>query len=195
MSGEIRQLRKRIRRALIIYKRGREELVDFLYEAADKLDGHHKNVKITKVVTGSTAIVGTVTGLIGLAFAIPTGGISLVVTVGGSVLAAISGATQLGSDIVKHILDQSYINKLAELSRMDEENWSTLNNYLERYDEEFRNNVPNNNISCETGLDIFKELSSLTNLGCSIIRVTRVASTAARSIQVLGTVSAVLGER
>jgi len=173
----------------------RQNLVCFLYKAATELDEHHKNVKITKVVTGSTGIAGTLISLAGLVFAIPTGGLSLTLTVGGSVLAATSGAAHLGSGVVEHFLDQSYMDDLDKLSRADEENYFRLNDYLPRYVEELRNNFFNNNVSHETKLDIIKEISNLASVGCSIVRVTRVASTAARSIRVFATASAVLGEK
>jgi len=173
----------------------RQNLVCFLYKAATELDEHHKNVKITKVVTGSTGIAGTLISLAGLAFAIPTGGLSLTLTVAGSVLAATSGAAHLGSGAVEHFLEQSCMDKLDKLSRADEENYFRLNDYLPRYVEELRNNVFNNNVSDETKLDIVTEISNLASVGCSIVRVTRVASTAARSIRVFATASAVLSEK
>jgi hypothetical protein len=173
----------------------RRNLIRFLYKAATELDEHHKNVIITKVVTGSTGIAGTIIGLAGLAFAIPTGGLSLTLTCAGSVLAATSGAAHLGSGVVEHFLNQSYMNELDELSQADENNYFRFNNYVRERVEELRNDPFNNNVFAERELVIFNQITNLANVGFSIIRVTRVASTAARSIRVFSTASAVLGEK
>ncbi len=109
----------------------RKEVICCLRETAEELDEHYKNIKITKVVTGSTGIVGTILGLTGLALAIPTGGISLALTVGGGALAATSGIAHLGSDIAKHILTKSHLKKLDELCQADEQNIFKLADYLE----------------------------------------------------------------
>jgi hypothetical protein len=189
------QLQQDLLNLLYIFIVSRQNLIRFLYKAATELDGHHKNVIITKIVTGSTAVVGTLIGLAGLVLAPPTGGLSLVMTIGGTVLAATSEAAYLGSSAVKHFLNQSYIDDLDKFSQADEENLFKLEGYLQTRVKELRNNTFNNDVSLETGLGIFKEISSLTSLGCSIVRVTRLTSTAARSIRIFRVASTTLGER
>ncbi|CAF4941159.1 unnamed protein product, partial [Rotaria sp. Silwood2] len=49
----------------------REKAISSIIEIANKLDEHHSNVNITKVVTSSTGIVGTILSIAGLALAIP----------------------------------------------------------------------------------------------------------------------------
>jgi hypothetical protein len=183
-----------LRRQLKSFVTSRRKLIRFLYQAADELDKHHKNVKITKVVTGSTGIVGTVVSIAGIIFAVPTGGLSMILTIGGATLAATSGVAHLGSDAAKHFLTQSYIDKLDKLSHADETKFLKLTRDAVESIENLRNTSVDGNISCKTKLDIFNELSSLANLGCSIIRVTRVASTTARSIRVFSAASVVLGK-
>jgi hypothetical protein len=189
------QLQQDLLNLLYIFIVSRQNLIRFLYKAATELDGHHKNVIITKIVTGSTAVVGTLIGLAGLVFAPPTGGLSLVMTIGGTVLAATSEAAYLGSSAVKHFLNQSYMDDLDKFSQADEENLFKLEGYLQTRVKELRNNTFNNDVSLETGLGIFKEISSLTSLGCSIVRVTRLTSTAAQSIRIFRVASTTLGER
>jgi hypothetical protein len=194
-----RQLLAELQEILNSFIISRQELIRFLHETAVKLDKHHNNVKITKVVTGSTGIVGTVIGLVGSGIslvgflsAVPTGGLSLTLTVGGGALGAISGVAHLVSGGVEPILNKFYIEKLNKLSQADERSCLRLNGYLENRVRELRDNAFDRNIFADAGFDITKEILSLASLGCSIIRVTRVASTAARSIQVFGTV---IGER
>jgi hypothetical protein len=173
----------------------RQNLVRFLYKAATEIDGHNKNVIITKIVTGSTATAGTIISLIGLALAVPTGGLSAVMTIGGTALALTSETAYLGSNVVKYFINQSYIDDLDKLSQADEKNVFKLANYLPKRVEELRNNTFNSKVSCGTKLDTVPEITSLANLGCSIIRITRVASKAARSIRVFRFASTALGER
>jgi hypothetical protein len=180
---------------LHIFIVSRQNLISFLYKAATELDGHHENVIITKIVTGSTAVVGTIISLTGLILVVPTGGLSAVMTIGGTVLAATSEAASLGSSVVNHFLNQSYMDDLDKFSQADEEIFFKLQDYLRRRVEELRANTFNNNVSLETRLGIFKEISSLTSLGCSIVRVTRATSTAARSIRIFRVASTTLGER
>jgi hypothetical protein len=199
MANTRRQLLGELQEILNNFIISRQKLIRFLHETAVKLDKHHKNVKITKVVTGSTGIVGTGIGLVGFGislvgflFAVPTGGLSLTLTVGGGALGAISGVAHLVSGGVEPILNKIYIERLDKLSQADERSCLRLNGYLEKCVRELRDNAFNRNIFADAGFDITKEILSLASLGCSIIRVIRVASTAARSVRVFG---AVFGER
>lgn len=176
------------------FNENRAKLVQFLHNTATELGEHHKNIKITKVVTGSTAIAGTLMGVGGVALALPTGGISLALTLGGGLLAATSGVAHLGSGIVENILEKRYIDELDKLSRADEEYYLGLNTYLEERLKKLHKNASKHKMSIETRLDLVKELSWLSGLGCSLVRVTQITSTAARSIRIFGAASAVFGK-
>jgi hypothetical protein len=179
---------------LYIFIINRHNLIRFLYKAATEIDGHHKNVIVTKIVTGSTAIAGTIIGLAGLALLPITGGLSTVMTVGGATLALTSETAYLGSSVIRYFLNKSYIDELDKLSQADEESYFKLADYLRKRIEELRQDTFNDNVSFETGLGVAGEISSLANLGCTIIRVTGIASRIVRSIRVLRVASTTLGK-
>ncbi|CAF1109931.1 unnamed protein product [Rotaria sordida] len=184
-----------LQRHLNAFLEKRTEMIDFLNHCANTLDEHNKNVKITKVVTGSTGIGGTLISLAGIVLAGPTGGLSLVLTFCGGILATASGAAHLGSDLVERILTKTHLNKLDRLCQTDEENFIQLNNYLRQFVTNLRNNTFRNYISSKTQRNAFQELASLTNLTYSVVRITRVASSTGRSIRVFSAVSFISSER
>ncbi|CAF4057035.1 unnamed protein product, partial [Rotaria sp. Silwood1] len=94
---------------------GRRELVLQIIQIADKLDQHHRNVKITKVVTGSTGIFGGLIALGGVLLAVPTAGLSLTAFLGGSVLATASTIAHIGSDIVECVLSRANLDDLNRI--------------------------------------------------------------------------------
>jgi hypothetical protein len=190
MSDEI-QLLLEIRDAWDTFNTSRQELIRFLHEVANKLDGHNKNVKITKVATGSTGIVETVMGLTGLLFDLPTGGISMALTIGGGALAATSRVAHIGSSAVKSSLTQWYQAKWDVFSKRDETNRTKLVEHLEKFIE----NLFVDNISYKTKIDFVRRASSLADLGCSGVRVAQVVLPAARLVRVVSVASEVLGER
>jgi hypothetical protein len=195
MADKQQRSLQELRHKLDAFISGREELIRFLRKAVTKIDEHHRNVKIAKVVTDYSGISGAVVSLVGLGLAIPTGGLSLLLTIGGELFAAASGAAHLGSDVVEHILNKSYINDLQKLSQVDERNSIEFIHRLEVYVANLPNNPIQNNMSAEIIRNLLQEIASVTSLGLSIVRVTEIASTAIRPIDVFTAPSAVLGER
>ncbi|CAF1461351.1 unnamed protein product [Rotaria sp. Silwood1] len=171
----------------------RAEMIRLIEESANELDEVHKNVKITKVVTGSTGIAGTVLCLTGFALAIPTAGLSILLTIGGSALAAASGTAYLGSDIAEHILTKSHLKKLDELCQADEANVLKLNDYLKKENEKLQKNSTNEYTLRETASSILGEITSLSNLTCSIVRISQAATLTVNSVKFIGAASAILG--
>ncbi|CAF4171766.1 unnamed protein product, partial [Rotaria magnacalcarata] len=109
-------------------------------ETAKTLDDQNKSVNITKVVTGSTEIAGTIISIAGIALAIPTLGMSLPFANGGAALAATSGVAHLGSDITNRILTKSHLTKLDALCQADESNLLKLADYLKQTIKDIQNN-------------------------------------------------------
>jgi len=173
----------------------RKKMVFIFNESADKVDKHHKNVKITKIVVDGTGIIGTTVSIIGLALVLPTGGLSMIMVAGGGALAIASGATHLGSDITEHILTKSHIEKLAQLCLADEANILRLNGYLKKVAADLKTSDPDCIMDCATGFRILNVISGTARLTCSVVRVTRVASSTFKVVRVLGHVSYVLGKK
>ncbi len=163
MANERQQLLQELQSVLNTFIKNREELIRFLREAATELDGYHKKVKVAEIAL----MFGlSLTGPLSVNFAL-------------SASSSVAGA-------IENILNKSYIDKLDKLSRIDEESYLKFNSYLERYDEELRNKASNNNISCEIRGTISSQISTLADVECSLVHVTQAASTAARSIEVVG---------
>ncbi|CAF0978120.1 unnamed protein product [Rotaria sordida] len=94
-------------------------MIHLIEESANELYEIHKSVKITKVVTGSTGIAGTLLCLTGLTLAIPTASLSIFLTIDGSTLAAADCTASLGSDITEHILTKLHLKKLKKFCQTD----------------------------------------------------------------------------
>jgi len=195
MAEEAQHLQQELERMSHTFIEGRENLIHFLNSAATKLDRHHKNVKIAKVVTDYSGISSTIISLVGLGLAIPTGGLSLTLAIFGGLGAAASGAAHLSSDVVEYILNEFYINDLQRLSQVDERNLMELIRRLEIYVANLPYNLIQNNMPAEIIRDLSREILSVTGLGFSVVRVTGIASTAFRSVEVFSAASAFLGER
>jgi len=151
-------------------------------------------VKISKVVTGSTGIVGTLICVTGLVLAIPTAGLSMFLSIGGGVLAAASSTAHLGSDIVESLFKKSYLDKLDKLCQADEASVAKLSDHLKNANERIQKNFMDENTLRETASSAFGELLSLSNLTCSIIRVSQAATLTVNSVKFIGVTSAVLGK-
>ncbi|CAF1081652.1 unnamed protein product [Rotaria sp. Silwood1] len=201
--ADIQQQLQNLENLLADFLDKREQAISSIIEIANKIDENHKNVNITKVVTSSSGIAGTVLGIAGLALAIPTGGISTLLTIGGIGLAVTSGAAHLGSDITEHFLTESNLKKLDEICQADETNIFRLADYLEImvHDIKKNNSSFDNKIDLRIASSIIQGVSSLTNLTCSIIRITRatclsirtVPFTSVASLRLAGATSVVLG--
>jgi hypothetical protein len=172
----------------------RIQLIQFIIETADKLDEHHKNIKIAKVVTGSTAIGGTLISLAGLAFALPTGGLSLGVFLCGGILAATSTTAHVGSDAVEHFLTKSHKNNLQMLSATDEQNIFRVQDYLRDQNEKLQKERLNENTLRGTASSLAAEAANIANLACSIVRVAKGATLAVKTIRLVGTASAIFSK-
>lgn len=164
----------------------RAKMIRIIAKTADILDEVHKNLKITKAITSSSGIIGTVPCEGGLVLAIPTAGVSVFISTGGGVLAVASGTAHLGSDIAECCLTKSHMNKLNKLCHADEANILKLKNYLKRENEIIQNNFINENTLRESSSNVAEELSSLGNLTCSIIRVSQAATLTVNSIRFIG---------
>lgn len=171
----------------------RELMIRLIAEIADDLDEVHKNVKITKVVTGSTGITGAILCIAGFALAVPTAGLSMVLTIGGSVLAATSGAAHLGSDIAEHLITKGQLNKFNELCQADEANVLQLNDYLKKENEKLQD-IATGSIVRGTASSVTGEISSISSLTCSIVRVSQAATLTVDTIRIIGTVGIVLSK-
>ncbi|CAF1305408.1 unnamed protein product [Rotaria sp. Silwood1] len=201
--ADIQQQLQNLENLLADFLDKREQAISSIIEIANKIDENHKNVNITKVVTSSSGIAGTVLGIAGLALAIPTGGISTLLTIGGIGLAVTSGAAHLGSDITEHFLTESNLKKLDEICQADETNIFRLADYLEImvHDIKKNNSSFDNKIDLRIASSIIQGVSSLTNLTCSIIRITQatclsirtVPFTSVASLRLVGATSVVLG--
>ncbi|CAF2982781.1 unnamed protein product [Rotaria sp. Silwood2] len=171
----------------------REKAISSIIEIANKLDEHRSNVNITKVVTSSTGIVGTILSIAGLALAIPSGGLSTVLTVGGIGLAVTSGAAHAGSDITERILARSHLKTLDEICQADESNIFRLADYLEIMKDDIQRSFSDGKIDLRRANSIIQGVSSLTNLTCSIIRITQATCLSIRTIPFVGATSVALG--
>jgi hypothetical protein len=187
------QATQNIRQQLDGFLQNRVELVRLMQEYANELDEVHKNVKITKVVTGSTGIVGTILCVTGLVLAIPTAGVSMLLTVGGGALAAASGTAHLGSDITERLITKSRIDKLNELCQADEANILTLDGFLKREAEQLKNAIGESTVR-ETTSSVLGEISSFSNLTCSIVRISQAATLTVNTIKFIGIASVVLSK-
>lgn len=176
------------------FLQSREEIISTLKEIADGLDEVHKNVKITKVVTGSTGIAGTILCVSGLIFAIPTGGLSLFLTVSGGALAAASGTAHLGSDIAERIITKSRLEKLDKLSQVDEANVLACNSFLQKATEKLQNGI-GKHTGQQISSSIVGELTSVSNFTCSIVRISQAATLTVNTVKFIGTASAVLSKK
>jgi hypothetical protein len=171
----------------------RELMNRLIIEMANELDEVHKNVKITKVVTGSTGIAGTILCVIGLALAVPTAGVSMALTLGGGILAATSGAAHLGSDVVEHLMTNGRLNKFNELCQADEANVLKLQGFLQKENEKLQNNTTESIIR-GTVSSVAGEISSLGGLTFSIVRISQAATFTVDTIKIIGTVGIVLSK-
>jgi hypothetical protein len=160
----------------------RKEIISFLGETADE---HHNNIEITKVITVSTEIVGTILVLTGVALAIPTGGISIALAVVGGALAATSVAAHLGSDIAKHILTKWHLEKLDELCQVDEQNIFKLADYLEEIIRNIQEHPSENKAKRKTACSILEGISGVSNLTCSILRVTQATFLSVKTVRLI----------
>jgi hypothetical protein len=187
------QTTENIRQQLDAFLQNRVELVLLMQEYANELDEVHKNVKITKVVTGSTGIVGTILCVTGLVLAIPTAGVSMLLTVGGGALAAASGTAHLGSDITERLITKSRLDKLNELCQADEANILTLDGFLKRESEQLKNAIGESTVR-ETTSSVLGEISSFSNLTCSIVRISQAATLTVNTIKFIGIASVALSK-
>jgi hypothetical protein len=187
------QTTENIRQQLDAFLQNRVELVLLMQEYANELDEVHKNVKITKVVTGSTGIVGTILCVTGLVLAIPTAGVSMLLTVGGGALAAASGTAHLGSDITERLITKSRLDKLNELCQADEANILTLDGFLKRESEQLKNAIGESTVR-ETTSSVLGEISSFSNLTCSIVRISQATTLTVNTIKFIGIASVVLSK-
>jgi hypothetical protein len=187
------QQKENIRKIFDDFLQNRAEMIRLIDEIAKELDEVHKNVKITKVVTGSTGIAGTILCLTGLVLAIPTAGLSMFLTIGGGALAAASGTAHLGSDIAEHVITKSRLNKFDELCQADEANVLKLHDFLEEENEKLQNSIGEHTLR-ETATSIVGEIASFSNLTCSIIRVSQAATLTINTIKMIGVASTVLSK-
>ncbi|CAF3384036.1 unnamed protein product [Rotaria socialis] len=171
----------------------RKEIISAIMETAKRLDDQNKSVNITKVVTGSTGIAGTIISVAGIVLAIPTLGMSLPFAIGGAALAATSGAAHLGSDITNRILTKSHLTKLDALCQADESNLLKLADYLKQMIKDIQNNQFDDKTDFRTAGSVVEGIAGVANLTCSIIRVTQAASVSIRTVQIAGAASAVMG--
>ncbi|CAF3274673.1 unnamed protein product [Rotaria socialis] len=171
----------------------RKEIISAIMETAKRLDDQNKSVNITKVVTGSTGIAGTIISVAGIVLAIPTLGMSLPFAIGGAALAATSGAAHLGSDITNRILTKSHLTKLDALCQADESNLLKLADYLKQMIKDIQNNQFDDKTDFRTAGSVVEGIAGVANLTCSIIRVTQTASVSIRTVQIAGAASAVMG--
>lgn len=171
----------------------RELMIRLITEYADELDEVHKNVKITKVVTGSTGIAGTILCITGLALAIPTAGLSMFLTIGGGFLAATSGTAHLGSDITEHLITKNRLGKFNELCQADEANFTKLQDYLEKEAEKLQH-IATERIVRGTASSAAGELSSISSLTCSILRISQAATLTVDTIRIIGVAGIVLSK-
>ncbi|CAF4322379.1 unnamed protein product [Rotaria socialis] len=173
----------------------RKEIISAIMETAKRLDDQNKSVNITKVVTGSTGIAGTIISVAGIVLAIPTLGMSLPFAIGGAALAATSGAAHLGSDITNRILTKSHLTKLDALCQADESNLLKLADYLKQMIKDIQNNQFDDKTDFRTAGSVVEGIAGVANLTCSIIRVTQAASVSIRTVQIAGAASAVMGKK
>lgn len=171
----------------------REEMILEMMRIADELDEVHKNVNITKVVTGSTGIAGTILCISGLVLAIPTAGLSMFLTVGGGALAAASGTAHLGSDIAEHVIKRSRLEKFDELCQADEIHIGKLHDTLQEENEKLQNAVDKGTIALTTTSTI-GEVASITNLTCSVVRITQATTLTVNTLRFIGVASVVFSK-
>ncbi|CAF2977028.1 unnamed protein product [Rotaria sp. Silwood2] len=172
---------------------GRRELVLRIIQIADKLDQHHRNVKITKVVTNSTGIFGGLIALGSVLLAVPTAGLSLTAFVGGGILATASTIAHVGSDIVEYVLSRSNLDDLNMLCKADETNFLQLNRYVNEQIDRLQNENSSETTISSTTSTIAAQLTTV-NLACSIVRVTQGATLTVRTIRVIGRASIFLSK-
>ena len=165
---------------------GRRELIVRIVTIADKLDQHHRNVKITKVVTGSTGILGGLIALGGIVLAIPTGGFSLVAVFGGSILGSASTITHVGTDVVEGLLTRANLNDLNVACRTDEANILSLKEDLNRLS-------ATQSESPSTISVVAAQLTTI-NVACSIVRITQRATLSVRTVRMIGGASIFLSK-
>ncbi|CAF2780507.1 unnamed protein product [Rotaria sp. Silwood2] len=172
---------------------GRRELVLRIIQIADKLDQHHRNVKITKVVTNSTGIFGGLIALGSVLLAVPTAGLSLTAFVGGGILATASTIAHVGSDIVEYVLSRANLDDLNMLCKTDETNFLQLNRYVNEQIDRLQNENSSETTISSTTSTIAAQLTTV-NLACSIVRVTQGATLTVRTIRVIGRASIFLSK-
>ncbi len=171
----------------------RELMINLISEIAHELDEVHKNVKITKVVTGSTGIAGTVLCIMGFILAIPTAGASLSLSVGGSILAATSGAVHLGSDIAEHVITKDRLKQLRQFCETDEANVVKLQNHLEKCNEMLKK-TDTPGVVIGTTASTVGEITNISNLICSVVRVSQAATLTVNAVRIIGTTTAILSK-
>ncbi|CAF1304934.1 unnamed protein product [Adineta steineri] len=170
---------------------GRREVIARIIQIADKLDEHHRNVKITKVVTGSTGIFGSVVAVGSLLLAVPTGGLSVVAFIGGGLLGAASTIAHVGSGITENILTRISLKDLQAICQIDERNFIRLNDFLTEQIRILQNENPFPRAVHSKTFVITAPLSSI-NLVCSVLRVTQGAKLTVKTIRNIGRASIVL---
>jgi len=187
------QSQEDFRKTIDAFVQNRAVMIQQLKDFADELNEVHKNVKITKVVTGSTGIAGTILCITGLALAIPTAGLSIFLTIGGGILAALSGTAHLGSDIAENLITKARLNKFNELCQADEANVLKLNDHLKRENEKLQNTF-SEHISLGTALSVYGEVTTIGNLTCSIVRISQAATLTVNTIKMVGIATAALSK-
>jgi len=172
---------------------GRRDLIVFIVQIADKLDQHHRNVKITKVVTGSTGIFGGLIALGGVLLAAPTGGLSLAAVFGGSILGSASTIAHVGSDIVEGLLTRANLNDLNMICKTDEANILSLNRYLNDRIETLQNENSSESANPSAASAIAAQLTTI-NVACSFDQITKRATLTVRTIRIIGRASILLSK-
>ena len=89
----------------------RRETIQELLQIASKLDKHHKNVNISKMVGSSVGIIGGVTGIVGLGLIPVSFGISAIVAGVGAGVAALGGITSSGADVAEFGITRKLVAK------------------------------------------------------------------------------------
>ena len=135
LHGNITDIKTAVQYWILI----RNETISKIEATADKLQEHHRNVNISRVVGSSVSIGGGVLAIVGFALTPVTFGASLGLSIGGVALAAAGGATAAGASIADVAIQKSNVNFAQEQLHKDHEKLESINKMVDELNARIEN--------------------------------------------------------
>ena len=188
MNIHIDELCQRFCTAIEQWMSIRETTIQEINSTIEDLTLHHRNVNYSRIAGSSVSITGSVMALAGVLMAPATGGLSLILPLGGAALALAGGGTSAGASIVDVVIENSNIKKAQQQLIHDYEQLyviSALATAIERNIEEYENQQYQGNsraaLLVQLGAALTQGIFRTGNLGVRVTELFAVAFAAVKT--------------